>query len=88
MRRLFNDALISAGALVALLAALVIIDPRVRDHMTRIFNGTASGDVAGTQLQDVGSVILAAARDQSLAHGPLTIFVVVAAVLFICMART
>ena len=88
MRRLFNDALISAGALVALLVALVLLDPRVGDHMTRIFNGAASGDIAGTQLQDVGSVILVAAREQSLAHGPLTIFVIVAAVLFICMPRT
>ncbi len=88
MRRLFNDALISAGALVALLATLVLIDPRVREHVTRIANAAVSGDVGGTQLQDVGSVILVAARDQSLAHGPLTIFVVVTAVLFLCMIRT
>lgn len=88
MRRLFNDALISMGALAALLAALVLIDARVREHVTRIANHVVAGDVGGAQFQDVGAVILGAARDQSLAHGPLTIFVIVAVVLFLCMVRT
>lgn len=88
MRRLFNDALISVGALVVLLCALVLIDDRVRQHVVRIAGAAASGDVGGTQLQDIGPIILVAARDQSVAHAPLAIFVIAAAVLLLCMVRT
>lgn len=88
MRRVVNDALMSAGALAILLFVLVSVDARVREHAVRIVNSASSGDVGGTRLSDIGSTLLVAARDQSVAHAPLAIFVVVAVVLLLCMVRT
>ena len=85
-----NDALISFATLAALVAALVIVDDRVRGHVAGAARGITSAGVsgAGAELGTVGPILLAAARDQSLAHGPMVIFVVVAMVLFVCMIRT
>ena len=90
MRRILNDALVSMAALGTLLVALVVLDERVREHLLRTANGVSTAGIrgAGAELGNVGPVLLAAARDQSLAHGPLVIFVVVAGVLFVCMLRT
>ena len=88
MRRAAQDALISMGALAILLLALVSIDARVREHAGRIMNGAASGDFGGEQLSTIGSMVLLAARDQSVAHAPLAIFVAAAAVLLLAMLRT
>lgn len=88
MRRRFIDALLSAGALIILLVALVSVDDRVRAHVVRLATGAASGDVAAAQLHDIGRTVVMAVGDQSVAHAPLTIFVVAAAVLVLCMLRT
>lgn len=90
MRRLVNDALISVGAVMLLLAALVALDDRVRAYFVNTVSGATPGSAAdaGTRLGDLGSIVLAAARDQSLAYGPLAIFAVVAAVLLVLMVRT
>jgi hypothetical protein len=69
---------------------LVLIDPRVRQH-AMAFVGTsapASAHVASTQLADVTSAIVIAAKDQSIDHAPMMIFVVVATVLFLAMFRS
>lgn len=87
MRRAAQDALISIGALAVLLLGLVSIDARVREHADRIMNGAASADF-GQQLSSIGSMVLVAARDQSVAHAPLAIFVAAAAVLLLAMLRT
>jgi hypothetical protein len=87
MRRLFNDAMISAGALLVLLIALVSIDDRVRDHIAGSMRG-ASIAGTGAQLGNLGSIMLEAAFDQSVAHAPLTIFAVAAVVLVLFMLRT
>lgn len=88
MRRAFNDALISVGALAVLLIILVSVDSRVREHAVRVMNGATSGSVADTALADIGSIVFVAARDQSVAHAPLAIFVVVAGLLLLVMLRT
>ncbi len=87
MRRLFNDALIFAGGLIVVLVALVSIDDRVRDHVVGSVRG-ASVAGTGAQIGDMGSIVLKAALDQSVAHAPLAIFVVAAAVLVLFMLRT
>jgi hypothetical protein len=87
MRRTAQDALISVGALAVLLLGLVAIDARVREHADRIINGATSAGV-GDQLTSIGSMVLVAARDQSVAHAPLAMFVVAAAVLLLAMLRT
>lgn len=90
MRRHVNDALISAGAVMLLLTALVSVDDRVRDYVMSALRGAAPGNAAdaGTRLGDLGSIVLITARDQSLAYAPLTIFAIVAAILLVLMVRT
>lgn len=87
MRRGLGDALMSAGALVILGVALVSLDARVRDYVWRFVSGTSVTD-ARLEIGDLGSVILAALRDQTMSHAPLTIFVVAGAVLFLFMVKT
>ena len=87
MRRVFNDALISMGALAILFVTLVSIDERVRDYLSLAVRDANAAD-AGAGLVNLGGVLLLAARDQSLAHAPLTIFVVAAVVLVLFMLRT
>ena len=77
----------SAGALVILGIALISFDERVRDYTWRLMN-RASVANARVEIGDVGSVILVAIRDQSMAHAPLTIFVVAGAILFLFMVKT
>ena len=91
MRRAFGEALISAGALACLLLALVMVDGRVREQVSLRFSGErASSELmsAGTHVRDLASVIFEAARDQSLEHAPLMIFVLAASVLVLFMLRT
>ncbi len=77
----------SAGALVILGTVLIAFDERVRDYTWRFLN-RASVANARVEIGDVGSVILVAVRDQSMAHAPLTIFVVAGALLFLFMVKT
>ncbi len=87
MKRGLGDALMSAGALVILGIALISLDERVRDYTWRFVSRTSVTD-ARIKIGDVGSVILAAMRDQTMAHAPLTIFVVAGVILFLFMVKT
>lgn len=90
MRRVFGDALISAAALVVLLVGLVAIDDRVRDRVLSVIRtGEMSSSVGSvTSLAgDVAGVLVMAARDQSLDHAPLAVFVVAATALVLAMLR-
>jgi len=91
MRRVFNDAMVSAGALLALLALLVAVDSRVREQVTlRLAGGHASADVAAaeTQVRDLVAVVSDAVHDAIRLHTTLSIFVAVATVLTVFMLRT
>ncbi|HZT77244.1 MAG TPA: hypothetical protein VFA27_11340 [Vicinamibacterales bacterium] len=91
MRRVFNDAMVSVGALLALLMLLVAIDGRVREQvMLRVSGGYATGDVAAAehQMRDLANVMIDAIHDAVRLHTTLTIFVVVATVLTVFMVRT
>ena len=87
MRRLKTDAAISALALFVLLAALVIIDPRVREQAMRLTSPSAVVD-AGGRFKDIGTTIAVAARDQSMEHAPMLMFAVIATLLVLFMLRT
>ena len=90
MRRRVNDALISVGAVMLLLAGLAALDDRVRAYFVNTASGATPRDATdlGASLSDVGSVLLTAVRDSSLAYAPLTIFAIVAAILLVLMVRT
>jgi hypothetical protein len=90
MRRAVGDALVSAGALMILLLALMIVDGRVREQISLRFSAQPSAQLvsAGAQVRDLTSVVFEAARDQSLEHAPLMIFALAATVLVLFMLRT
>jgi hypothetical protein len=90
MRRMFRNAGVSAGALLVVVATLVVVDARVRDRVAAGVSGAASPRAiadAGGQASYVAGVLLSAARDQSIDHAPMVIFVVAATVLVVFMLR-
>ncbi|MCC7416580.1 MAG: hypothetical protein IT176_05505 [Acidobacteria bacterium] len=90
MKRAFNEGLLSIGAIAVILFTLVAIDDRVREQVwLRLSSAPAAQlSAAGTNLRDLGEVVLEAARDQSVEHAPLLIFGLSATVLVLFMLRT
>jgi hypothetical protein len=90
-KRAIGDALISIGALCALIAILATFDTRVREQISlRMAVGRPSAQItyAEATVRNMASVVFDVARDQSIEHAPLVIFVLVALVLFLFMLRT
>lgn len=90
-KRAFGEALISVGSLGALIAMLAAFDPRVRQQIAlRISAGQPAAQVADAEatVRNLASVVFIAAREQSIEHAPLVIFVLLATVLFLFMLRT
>lgn len=80
----------SAG-IGAIVVGLAIIDERVRSEVAALAAGRAStGELSGVgaRIYDLGIVALQAVRDQSIEHAPLTLFALVALMLFVLMLRT
>ena len=90
MRRAFGDAMISLGAVLLLVMMLVTIDPRVREQVSGAWGGPGSAPVAtiSSQMREVTSVVVTAARDHSIDNAPLMIFALAATVLVLFMLRT
>jgi hypothetical protein len=90
VRRRFNDALVSAGALLIVMVALMAVDGRVRTQITSAFSGVSSPQAvtdSGGKVRYVAGVVVSAAREQSIEHAPMVIFVVAATVLVTFMLR-
>jgi len=88
MRRAFGDTLISIAALGTLITTIVLVDDRVRDQMTLRFGGSsASSELHGVSVhaRNIASVVMMAARDHGLEHGPVVLFAVAAVVLVVLM---
>jgi len=91
MRRVVSDALISLGAVLLLLVALVSIDERVRERVERLVTTAPSSSQIGSvgaDIENMSTLMYRAARDQSVEHAPMVIFAVAAAVLTLFMVRT
>ena len=88
MRRVFGDAVISFGAVLALLVMLVSVDPRVRYQLSSTWNGTGAATSVSKDLVEVSSVLLQALQDHGIANAPLMIFALAATVLVLFMLRT
>jgi hypothetical protein len=90
MRRAFGEALMSAGTVLVVLLVLVGIDDRVRGELSQRFMSNPTQEIvsAGQHARNLTTVIAVAAREQSLAHAPLLIFALAAAVLTLFMLRT
>lgn len=84
----FRQVLVSLTGFALVVGGLVYIDPRVRDHFTRLVSGGDGIASWDNRLMDLGGVLAGALRHQSIENGPLMIFAVVGAVLFLFMIRT
>ena len=90
MRRAYREVLMSVGTVMILLLTLTAFDVRVRDQVSHVLKAPPRTEIAslGHQLSDLTSVIVEAARNQSLGHAPLLIFAFLSAVLMLFMLRT
>jgi hypothetical protein len=88
MRRVFGDALISFGAVLALLVMLVSVDPRVRYQLSSAWSGTGAATSVSKDLVEISSVLLQSLQDHGIANAPLMIFALAATVLVLFMLRT
>ncbi|HVH27889.1 MAG TPA: hypothetical protein VM818_14065 [Vicinamibacterales bacterium] len=89
MQRSVSDFLMSAAALVTLIVILAAFDGRVREQlMLRMDSPSAQVTGAGVMIRDVAAIVFDAARDQTIEHAPLVIFVAAATVLLLFMLRT
>jgi hypothetical protein len=83
--------MVSAAAVLALLALLVAVDGRVREQvMLRVTGTHARADVAAasSEMRDLVGVVVDVVDDAMRLHTTLTLFVVVATVLTVFMVRT
>jgi hypothetical protein len=89
MRR-WRELLLSIGTVIAILLVLVAVDDRVRDQVAlrAVAHPRVEIASAGQTAQNLTTVLLDAAREQSLAHAPLLIFALAAVVLTLFMLRT
>jgi hypothetical protein len=90
MRRVFGDAMISLCAVLLLLLMLVTVDPRVREQVSGVWSSSGSSAVTSvhSQIREVSTVLVSAARDHSIDNAPLMIFALAATVLVLFMLRT
>jgi hypothetical protein len=90
VRRALNETAISVGAIGVLVLALAASDRRVRDQVATHLSSRPSAELAsaGAIVKDVLTIVFQAARDQSIAHAPLVIFVVAGGALLLFMLRT
>ena len=91
MRRAIGDAMLTAGSALTLVLALVLLDDRVRDHLSAIVDPRHPGEAVvdmSHRVNQIAAIVAVAARNQSIDHAPLVIFGVAATVLVIFMLRT
>jgi len=90
VRRAVSEAVISVSALGVLVLALAASDTRVRDQVTAHLSSRPAAELAsaGAVVKDVTMIVFQAAREQSLEHAPLVIFIVAGGALLVFMLRT
>jgi hypothetical protein len=80
----------SVAAVAILVAVLVALDPRVRDSAAQLMKHralSAGGSRMNADMHAMASVLMVSAREQSLDHTSLVVFVIVAAGLVVAMLR-
>jgi hypothetical protein len=88
IRRSFGETIVSMAALGALLTAIVLMDDRVRDQVSMRFGGSSASvewHNVTVQAREIGHVVMMAARDHGLEHGPVLLFAIAAVVLVVLM---
>jgi hypothetical protein len=76
--------------MLTLLTVLIAADERVREQFSQRVLAHPSFELASAErhVADLTSVIIGAARDQTIGHAPLMIFALAATVLVLFMLRT
>jgi hypothetical protein len=90
MRRVYREALMSAGTVMVLLLVLIAFDPRIREQLSRGMAAHPTHEAASVERQarDFAAVVAATARDTSRGHFQLLVFTLGAGVLVFFMLRT
>ena len=89
-KRAIGDALISMGALCALIVILATFNAPLREQIAMRVGGQPGVQASNMEatVRNLASILFVAARDQSIEHAPLVLFVLAAIVLFMFMLRT
>lgn len=87
---LFNRMWPTAASLLALIGGFAVINDDVRGFLERLIHGGATAEITSVtwQGQHAGWIVFQSLKDQSMEHGPLTIFAIAASVLVLFMLRT
>ena len=81
-----RDLVLSAAALIVLIALIALADDRVRERISGVTAHSVSNRVAESTLTVESATI--SAREMVLEKGALTVLVIAGGVLFVCMLRT
>jgi hypothetical protein len=81
-----RQAFLSAIVFCILLFAVMSIDPRVKERVENFVFGGGWSSI-DNRASDVGNTLVTAVRYQSIENGPLMIFAVGGAILFIFMFK-
>jgi hypothetical protein len=84
----FRQVLLSLTAFALVVGGLAFVDPRVRSQFAQFLTGGDGISSWDNRLSELAGTMVSALRYQSLENGPLMIFAVVGAVLFLFMVRT
>jgi hypothetical protein len=86
-----REGLGAAGSLLLILTGMSLMNQRVREQLQHLYaGGGVPPDVSASahHVQNAALFAIDALRDQAIAHAPLTIFALAAAVLLLVMLRT
>ena len=84
----FRQMLLSVTAFALVVGGLAWVDPRVRDWFAKAIWGGNGITTWDNRAMDYGGALVASLRITGLENGPLLVFAVVGAVLFVFMVRT
>ena len=83
-----RQTLLSLTAFALVVGGLAWVDPRVRDWCAKLIWGGDGITSWDNRAMDFGGTMIASLRMSGLEQGPLLVFAVVGAVLFVFMVRT
>ena len=85
-----RESFVSVACFGGVLAALVSVDPRVRERVFLVFSDPAGNGVSplGDRLSELGSAVVEAAKFQSIENAPMLIFTAIGLILVVFMLRS
>ena len=84
----FRQGIASAAVFIAILVALVSIDPRVQDRFTSLFSAGDGLSPWGDRMGDLVGALSTALRTQSIENAPFLVFAAGSLLLFLFMVKS